>query len=617
MSARELAITPTAPEAAPPTEADKGSRRGPSKATRAMGYVEALVTDWYATPDGDGYVDVVEGTGPRRTLKVRSTEMRKLLNSAMYNAEAVGFSGEAMMEAVETMNARGCAAGDARDVRLRVAADKDGSLWLDLGGKDWRAVHVTPRGWRIVDSHDVPVRFRRGRRTRALPDPVRGGSLDEIREHVRVRDDHLPLVVSWVLGTLLPTGPYAILNLVGEQGTAKSTTARRLLSLADPTDDPLRRPPRDDRELRAMLTHTYIAALDNLSHVPDWLSDDLCRIATGGYIGGRTLYSDDDESGLHVCRPLLITGIADVAVRGDLADRCYVVQLEPIPDAERRTERDLDAAWERDRPRILGALLDAVVVGLSRMDHPDVLGASLPRMADAARWAMACEAACPWEPGAYLRAITRGRDDAARAAIDGDPVAAAIVALVGAESGEWKGTSTDLLSALNARRGTSSAPKGWPATARAVSARLFRTAPALRRIGIEHERSREADTGRRLITLTRPAPPPDPDPSGTRFNRHDRHDRHGAPRNPISDNGLTTVTVGPGNRDGRDGKASTVTDTVTVSVTDTTNCSTTRYRVSPALRDGRDGHSPTLSDDAGLPLFDLPIPAMDREEGGV
>src|SRR5690606_3850852 len=135
--------------------------------------------------------------------------------------------------------------------------------------------------------------------TRALPDPVPGGSLIELREHVRVRDDHLPLVVAWLLGALLPDGPYAILDLVGEQGTSKSTTARRLLSLTDPTDDPLRRPPRDDRDLRALVSHTYIPALDNLSHLSEWFSDELCRIATGGYIGGRALYTDDEETGIY------------------------------------------------------------------------------------------------------------------------------------------------------------------------------------------------------------------------------------------------------------------------------------------------------------------------------
>ncbi len=639
MSGTELGIVPTAPEAAPPAEADESEGPRPSKATRAMGYIEGLVTAWYADRDGTGYVDAVEGIGPRRTLRVRSTEMRRLLRSAMYDAEAVGLSGEAMTEAVETLDARACAAGTVRDVRLRVASAEDGSVWLDLGGDDWRAVQISPRGWRIVDSHDVPARFRRGQRTRALPDPARGGSLSELRDHVRVRDDHLPLVVAWLLGTLLPGGPYAILDLVGEQGTSKSTTARRLLSLTDPTDDPLRRPPRDDRELRAMLAHTYLPALDNLSHLPEWLSDDLCRVATGGYIGGRTLYTDDDESGLHVCRPLLLTGISDVAVRGDLADRCYVVPLEPIPDAERRTERDLDAAWEAARPRILGALLDAAVVGLARLDHPEVLGADLPRMADAARWALACEPACPWEPGGYLLAIGAGRADAARAYIDGDPVAAAIVDHLDAEGGEWTGTASELLAALDARRVPRDGgetgrrppppPKGWPTTARAMSGRLDRAAPALRRVGVDIERSREADSGRRLIALTRPGPAPDPDPSGTGNDRHDRHDRHGTDRNHISGHDIGAVTVEAENRDGRDGRGSTVTPTVTDTVTVANPDSANGYGWRPSDRDGRDGRIPPLSAPIGEPLsLDLPVPDPapagvpavepdDREEGGV
>ena len=53
--------------------------------------------------------------------------------------------------------------------------------------------------------------------------------------------------------------------------------------------------------------------------------------------------------------------------RPDLADRAVFLTLEPIPEERRRPEAELWAAFETERPRILGALLDAVVEGLKRL----------------------------------------------------------------------------------------------------------------------------------------------------------------------------------------------------------------------------------------------------------
>ena len=46
--------------------------------------------------------------------------------------------------------------------------------------------------------------------------------------------------------------------------------------------------------------------------------------------------------------------------RADLADRAVFLTLEPIPEERRRPEQELWAAFEAERPRLLGVLLDAV-----------------------------------------------------------------------------------------------------------------------------------------------------------------------------------------------------------------------------------------------------------------
>src|SRR5437868_13535290 len=90
-----------------------------------------------------------------------------------------------------------------------------------------------------------------------------------------------------------PTGPYPILMLQGEQGTAKSTTTRILRSLIDPNVSPLRTVPRNERDLMIAATNSWAQCFDNLSHIPLWFADALCRLATGGGFATRKLRTDE------------------------------------------------------------------------------------------------------------------------------------------------------------------------------------------------------------------------------------------------------------------------------------------------------------------------------------
>ncbi|HKF95677.1 MAG TPA: hypothetical protein VKB96_14000 [Gammaproteobacteria bacterium] len=137
-----------------------------------------------------------------------------------------------------------------------------------------------------------------------------------------------------------PTGPYPVLILQGEQGTAKSTAAKVLRLLIDPSAAPLRTAPRDERDLMIAARNGWIIALDNLSGLSSWLSDALCRIATGGGVSTRELYSDTDEVLIDVQRPIILNGIDDIATRQDLIDRSIIINLEPIPENKRKPEAE-------------------------------------------------------------------------------------------------------------------------------------------------------------------------------------------------------------------------------------------------------------------------------------
>ncbi len=252
-----------------------------------------------------------------------------------------------------------------RVVHIRVGG-LDERLYLDLGDETWRAVEIDATGWRVIDN--PPVRFRRAAGMQPLPVPVAGGSIETLRSFLNVQSDtDFVLVVAWALACLRNRGPYPVIVLSGEQGSAKSTFSAILRALLDPNTAPLRALPREDRDLFIAASNGHVLAFDNVSGLPAWISDTLCRLATGGGFAVRQLYTDQDEVLFDAARPVILNGIEDIVTRPDLADRAVFLTLEPIPEERRRPEAELWAAFEAERPRILGVLLDAVVEGLKRL----------------------------------------------------------------------------------------------------------------------------------------------------------------------------------------------------------------------------------------------------------
>jgi hypothetical protein len=65
----------------------------------------------------------------------------------------------------------------------------------------------------------------------------------------------------------------------------------------------------------------HVLAFDNLSGLQAWLSDALCRLASGGSFAVRKLYTNDEEILFQAARPMILNGIEEVISRPDLADR--------------------------------------------------------------------------------------------------------------------------------------------------------------------------------------------------------------------------------------------------------------------------------------------------------
>jgi hypothetical protein len=450
----------------------------------------------FHTATGTAFADI-KIDGHRESWPIRSKRFRGWLRRRYYQATGGAASAGEIRSALDLFEARAQFDGPERAVHIRIA-EHAGHIYLDLADERWRAVDIGPDGWHVIGC--PPVRFRRPAGMLPLPVPQQGGSIESLSSFLNLasRDDFV-LIVAWLLAALRPNGPYPLLAIWGEQGSAKTVLSKLLKALIDPNAAPVRSLSREERELMIAANNGYLLAFDNLSGLPIWLSDALCRLASGGSFAVRRLFTDDEEVLFEAARPILLNGIEEVISRPDLGDRAIFLTMAPIGEALRRPERDLWREFEIARPRMLGALLDAVVHALRGLGgvHLD----RLPRMADFALWAAACEPAL-WPAGTFARAYAANRRAAIESIIEADPIATCVRTMM-ANRTMWTGSASDLLR-LCAETARDEFSSGTPGTKspRALAGRLRRTQTSLRTLGIEITFWREGRMGTRMIRVS-------------------------------------------------------------------------------------------------------------------
>ncbi len=284
----------------------------------------AVGAELFHTADGTAFADLMID-GHRETWPVRSTRLRSWLRRKYYEATGAAPGAGAISSALNLLEARAQFDAPRRTVYLRVA-EHDGRIYLDLADDCWRAVEIGPDGWQVITC--PPIRFRRAAGMLPLPMPRRGGSIGALASFFNLpnRNDFV-LVVAWLLAALRPGGPYPLLAVSGEQGSAKTVLAKILRALIDPNAAPVRTAPREERDLFIAAGNGHLLAFDNLSDLPACVSDALCRLASGGSFAVRQLYTDRDEVLFQAARPIILNGIEDIITRPDLADRAIFLNL--------------------------------------------------------------------------------------------------------------------------------------------------------------------------------------------------------------------------------------------------------------------------------------------------
>lgn len=375
---------------------------------------------------------------------------------------------------------------EVHEVHHRVALGTKGQIFIDLHGEGNVVLEVDKNGYRYHDFAEEAPLFLRTPGMTALPDPVGVvGNLELLRGFLNYgTQGNWNLLIVFILYSLRPHGPYVILVVMGTAGASKSTFSRILRQLIDPSSVPTQALPRSTADLMITASNSHLLVFDNVRTLSVDLSDALCQLATGGGSRTRTLYTNSQETLVHVTKPCILNGIDDVASQPDLVSRCLLMELPMI--TARRTEEELNSKFAASINAIFAGLMDALSKTMAEVDNVTDLPET--RMADFARFGVAVERALNWPEGSFKEAYAQNQQQQMFNSLGDDPLAAAIRTLVKTEveaGATCTKTPTELLAALREVATRNQVTnKAWPMSPHSLGKRLKKMEPALRACGV-------------------------------------------------------------------------------------------------------------------------------------
>lgn len=365
----------------------------------------------------------------------------------------------------------------------RIGYNEDrGVLVYYLGGTKY--VQIDGNGWNVVDdSCGLCFILQNNLVDCVMPvneDPENLWYL--LRQFFNVNDQDYLLILSWIIGTFWPFGPFPVLIKTGEQGSTKSTGSEYCVEIVDNRTSKLIKPPKDSENLYVSAHSRHVLGIDNVSFIDDELSDDLCRLATGAGLEKRKLYTDTDTIEHKGARPVILNSILSTIVgRGDLLDRAIVVQYKPVNGYKSRSK--LDKELQAILPRVYGAIFTILSKVVKNQNKE--YGLPVSRMADFENRILSTELS--WV-SYFAKTLQTQKLSTELAFMSGDEIYEAIIQYFN-NSGiaQWEGLVSDFVKQLDLRYDSKYK------NSRSFGRHLERIKPNLRKLGLFVNKQRRKD----------------------------------------------------------------------------------------------------------------------------
>ncbi|MGD9842901.1 MAG: hypothetical protein AB7F79_06460 [Steroidobacteraceae bacterium] len=464
-------------EASAVSTASTGREKDHSQASRLVTFVEAHA-ELFHDANKDVYAQDRES---HETRRIDGRQFRDWLAASFYRRTGKSARDQSVREALATLGGLGRLKGEQHEVFIRVAQHR-GAYFLDLAESGQsRAVKIEPGSWQIVSN--PPVRFIRSESMRTLPEPAFVGDLAALWEIANIPEDSRLLVLTWLIDCLRPDTPFPVLELIGEQGSAKSTTQDALRRLIDPNACNLRAAPKTPEDVFVAAGASWITSYENISHLSAPMQDAFCVLATGGGYAKRKLYTDSDESIINVKRPVVLNGISVAVTAQDLVDRTLSIET-PVITARQETT-DLWGLFEANHGLLLGGLLEVMAEALAKLPAMKLPANDRPRLVEFAHLGMAVAEAFGSSALVFMAQFNACRQESIARTIDASPVAGALIEWFDARGRMPMRMSIKAIMQAIELNHRPAGTDAWPRSPKGFADALRRAAPALRQLGIE------------------------------------------------------------------------------------------------------------------------------------
>jgi len=421
----------------------------------------------YAVQVGSRALDnIIRKIAAREDIALRKSDIRELNDSLLAMAQSKG---------------------QIKNVFLRVAAI-DGGVEIDLGDNNHARVRITASKVALVLNGSTTL-FWRSNTFLPMAEFVLVGDLQLLKSYLNLDDVSFMLLRAWLSYTLahpkVSSSMFVILLLLGGQGSGKTFASKLIRRLIDPSPIGVQALPTNSKDLAISTQNGHVSCFDNARFIAPAMSDMFCTAATGGTLTTRQLYTDADQQVILLHGALIINGIHAFINQPDFAQRCLPMQLPTLPEKNRRSETELEAALTRDLPAIQRGLFDLIADVFVHL--PTVKATHPQRMIDFVLWLAAMEKVDGAPEGSYQKAYSTALNDGQRECLMDNVLASTILTWAEKMTGdEWRGSPTVFLEKLNSvtEPGIQNS-KDWPGNPISLSKRILPLQAALLSQGID------------------------------------------------------------------------------------------------------------------------------------
>lgn len=402
----------------------------------------ALSLPLYISKDKKAFVELFNG----ESTKIVPTNSEDFKNFLLYqqvlNNKSIG--ADSLNNIISLVAARAVFEGARIKTSVRLGSYRN-IFYYNLGnGKYCR---VKSSGFEIV-KHS-PIVFIESTSSLPHPMPKHDENIDiwSLEKYFNIKhDDDFILLVTYIISCFVPDIAHPILILQGSQGSAKTTAARLIKCLVDPSRINVSSLPRSNDDIVLQLSNEYLTVYDNLSAVKSDVANLFCQVATGGNFVKRKLYTDSEVTVHSFKRCLILNGIDSLTVQPDLLDRSIVITLQKISSSRRLTEKELLQNFKEDLPFILYSIFDTL--SMAKSLHRTLKIEHLPRMADAVQWQCCIAEALGIDYREFLKICNDNQRLVNQEVVTTHPVANALLQFMEGKK-KWQGSISDLWNELN------------------------------------------------------------------------------------------------------------------------------------------------------------------------